>query len=1133
MKMDKKKREIKYGSIMERLLSEENIFLAIYLVDSYIEGKEKRGLLSLEDQQVLLKRHDIFNVNYIKNEIIRKVYNRLKNIFDNDDYFEINVYFKPKKYKNNKAEFRPLHTASLIDQIAMVSMLLVLVYDIDSYGKLVLSDLSRLLPSEFFGNKIACNARELFKPWHDQYSEYSSKANELLNTYCETLEFKYEVSLDIENFFPSIDPKVLYSFIIAQFPLKLNDNDRKTLEVIVKKLLFFRLKELNEVEARWYLRSEKDEINIEKCKFAKGLPQGLPHSYFMANIFMLIVKNIYSKIFNGKMLFYVDDSVIFTNGIDNKLDNNIFEECIIKINNEIRKEETFYRNEFSVKNLPKGYIYEDNDFGVRVHSSKEESSKSAFSELNFAKENSGDKYLRGLSRETSKIGFDINTAFSDEEIRMMKSRTKAVCDLLKKELNRIEKEEHNDTDNVNKEKFKVYKEKLLRYKKYFSYRDMILSYFLKGDTKKIIDDLIKDISVEGANERSLENIFTNFKDDILFARFDFVFKNCEEEAINTDKLIKAIKKLNEKIYGVNNNHSYISKIYLEKCDREFRHNHSQEDSDQSKYSRIQPVDCYESLKLKISQKCRAIIKQVQEIKYKKFDEYLKLFREKNSRLYDCRQVFEFFDIKDVYYYGLFIISNTDELERMFLNCLYSILFCYEVDDKFILAKKSREPIEYSEIRILSALRNKNFKIEEFMSDYEHFIDDQFRCTADYLLLQVLDVFRIFVSDSKLIDQLIQIHKYCCDTWKNGSKYLHFYTLHNQEHAVCLIRTAVKIVHGISYFQMKRLDYFILFAACYLHDISMVTLPEMSSFYNDNNVESDSIYSDFVNELDEKKSNKQLMKKHLCDYYQKIDSYFEKVIRNAHAQKSAMEIRKHSELDFIDTPLREAIAQVSEAHGYDVDGIYYSKSSGGKTLINIKMIRILLRLSDLLDMSRYRISNIILNHNLENLSEESRFHWISHLITDGYDMYTFYEPMDNNYGVNKTSSSYLRKGNIKERFEIVVNVLMSQTSKVNKEKGCDFIKKSELKSESRMPEITITCQKNSRCKNYKNKCNFLCKWFTKKNSYIFEEFATLSDYLNRQKDYFFASEVSIRIKAITNTEISENVFDYLRDYVNKC
>lgn len=289
MKMKDNVKKIRYNSIRERLMSDENIFLSISC--SYIELKE---LLSLDDQLTLSKLHDVFNVKLIK-KIIGDVRKKLKKILDKDEYFEVTVYFKPKKYNDKKevVEFRPIHTASLNDQIAMVAMLQVLVYDVDNYGKLTLSDLSRLLPAEFYGNKIACNVRELFKPWNEQYSEYTSKANELLNTYCETLEYKYEVSLDIENFFPSVNPKVLYNYIVQRLPLKLNGKDRKTMELIVKKLLFFKLKKINETEILWYFQYKNDEKAEKKCNYAKGLPQGLPHSYFMANIFMLIVREVF------------------------------------------------------------------------------------------------------------------------------------------------------------------------------------------------------------------------------------------------------------------------------------------------------------------------------------------------------------------------------------------------------------------------------------------------------------------------------------------------------------------------------------------------------------------------------------------------------------------------------------------------------------------------------------------------------------------------------------------------------------------------------------------------------------------------------------------------------------------------
>ena len=64
----------------------------------------------------------------------------------------------------------------------------------------------------------------------------------------------------------------------------------------------------------------------------------------------------------------------------------------------------------------------------------------------------------------------------------------------------------------------------------------------------------------------------------------------------------------------------------------------------------------------------------------------------------------------------------------------------------------------------------------------------------------------------------------------------------------LIRCAVEWLHAISYFQLKQIDYFILFAACYLHDISMVSLPHTEKFYIGTNPEADQIYTDLELQL---------------------------------------------------------------------------------------------------------------------------------------------------------------------------------------------------------------------------------------------------------------------------------------------
>ena len=176
-------------------------------------------------------------------------------------------------------------------------------------------------------------------------------------------------------------------------------------------------------------------------------------------------------------------------------------------------------------------------------------------------------------------------------------------------------------------------------------------------------------------------------------------------------------------------------------------------------------------------------------------------------------------------------------------------------------------------------------------------------------------------------------------------------------------------------------------------------------------------------------------------------------------------------------MREQIAQVSQSHGYDTVDVYYGKASGSTALVNTKFTKILLRLSDLLDMSRYRISRVILDHNLKSIDTVSRFHWISHLITDSFDLESKYQYIES----TNPDESCIRKGGIIEKVTLTINVLMSQTTEVVNSNRCKHVDSCTLvTSEQDGIHIDIACNKGSICNN--SKCNFLCKWFVLKNQY---------------------------------------------------
>ena len=283
-------------SIRKRLFSKQNIYLALYSVESYISNRE---LLDKRDKEELNRLKDKFDEKNIE-KWIEKVQERLYQLIDESHYLHARIFFKPKKYdmENDKVVFRPLHSSSLLDQITAVSMLNILIYDFDADNKISMSNFSRLIPHNFYGNRVAYEPEKLFKPWQEQYKEYTSKANDYYKNFHDNGEYKWEVNLDLENFFPSINPVCLYNYIVQQIPVEYSEDDKNMLCKILEKLIFVEIEKLSKKDLEIYL----DKKNHRDCRFAIGLPQGLPQSYFLANLFMVEVEKFYKKVLPGEMV---------------------------------------------------------------------------------------------------------------------------------------------------------------------------------------------------------------------------------------------------------------------------------------------------------------------------------------------------------------------------------------------------------------------------------------------------------------------------------------------------------------------------------------------------------------------------------------------------------------------------------------------------------------------------------------------------------------------------------------------------------------------------------------------------------------------------------------------------------------
>lgn len=1090
--------------IRDKLLSNENLYLAAVRATSYISNRE---LLDEVDQKRLLRMKDIYDEG-LYSTIIDEVHSRLTECLDKDKYLSASVYFKPKKYdkESNKIVYRPLHTAPLIDQIAMVALLHMLVYEFNSDGKLIPSELSKLLPANFYGNRIDYEGEGLFKPWNEQYLKYTTKANELLKEYSETGKMEYEVTLDLVDFFPSVNPKILYKFISKRKSLRVMGDDVETFNIILTLLLFF------DLDIDCFTEEEKDIYFKDQphCHYTKGIPQGLPHSYFLANMFMLLVKRVYSKSFPGEMLFYVDDSVIFTNAeIDNA---DKFKKAVDDVNNNlIEVTEPYCRGRF---NLPKGYKFEDEKFKVEVHPA-EANGKSYYLSLKEAKQNNSILYLHGLGRETSKLGFDIFSMYSDDEVSIMEKRTKGILEFLESEIKKV-------NDSANKLNNDSYLKRLYRYRKFFKLRSMRLSYQTGELTydklfEKLNNDFIAPALGDNDIETRRENFFATYSDDIFSSACNTAFMKAIEKHDDSriNSLYVDIERIDMELLG-NLDHSYLIKAF-----QHYLKSNIQEE-----------VTKYGTLSYRVKNYYRYATRMQFNERTK---EFLRIINEEDS----MRTIYSNLGLQKLYQISSWC-NKRHYLNKGIINCLFSTIYSFSVTDSLEFSKTSRDVITYFEMRALVKIRCDRFdlsSLSSYLTNENNYHD--YRIDADYLLLKVMDIFRSFVFTPKLIDNLILIHKYCCDTWKNGSKYLYFYTLHNQEHAVALIRNIVILVHSLSYFNLGHFDYYLLFASCYLHDISMVSIPDYDVFIKDA-FKADEIYNKLINDENIKNRGGEpfKIKKSIIESYKAIDDFFETAVRGNHAVASANEILTHSELKFIGKAELELIAQISKAHGMDAATIYNMRSNNKH--YNLKSAMILLRLADLLDMSRYRISEVILHHNINTLGTESRFHWLSHLMTDRCEITT-------NYVYDSVNAQ------ITENLVISIYVLFSQMTPMKNKRECNYIEKIDMEfadvfdcapqdnttNDERKGHDSIKIEVSDAlsCKCDKKECSFLCCWFMEKNAMLINELHYLKRHLNTHaKDYFYKSgidtvvEVDNTLSPALSSDIS--IYEMLQNYIDE-
>lgn len=1122
-------------NLEERILDKRNIFSAIFCIESYVfdkglldaeqtvdlygEGGEYKETIADNDLALYYALADKYDLELI-DKVIACCQHQLKWLLaDKTHLMEARVYFKLKNYDEGKLKFRPMHTARLIDQICMVSILNCLMFEDDfETGQRKLSDLSKLLPHNFYGNIPSTDVQFLFHKWQTKYKEYTENVIDHCRTYQRSHSYLTEVSLDIKNFFPSISPRMLFDYIIRKLK-KTYAGDMETLSMAVTKLLFFTIRKENVEPWKSNYYPEKVDLADVPLYMNCGVTQGLPQSYFFGNLCMVEVKKHLMKegVFKGDAYFYVDDSVIY---IQSKLTEKEFSDKITRLNDGL--------NEWCVKkgDDPKSTISDYLDeayldfqkqlpYQIKFH----ENGKSVFSLIDDTESLYGP--ISNIARDVSTHA---NVSYNLDEIddHVCLKRLDALNTIISREIEKLTKRQKEAEATGKKSNTEVSKLKLLkRYKKFFLYRNRLLKIREEGGANDSMLNEFRERFLDKAAEP--EKFFEQFEEDIFQSEYRLLIQKMGKR--EAERFKEEIKQFELQILtncGVNTENKDKYLFYFKDVDVTFM-------------LKSMSQDIYASLirwaKENYSGQ-KSVDAEMQMMKLRAFMNPEDKDREENNE--GQRGIFwmkEYgFEGKD---FTSFVMRASAEYQRRILNVYFSEIIDVLPSDALTFTKSNARKLRYAELRILAYLRNHLFDLAAFVGFVKQ-LDDKHvsnQMGIDIGLLEVLNIFIRKVKKPEWVDALIKTHRLTKGLWYNGSKFLNSYTLHNEEHAVTLILKSVELTNRIDFFVLKDIDFYILFLACYLHDISMVIHPDMGRLSSDGE-KNMAMISELMGRMkeevdkfekvdlnDKKNARYKDAGRFLVEVFDKVYGYFEAIVRDNHAKDSARFIDDCSNtlLGHLEKTLLSYVAKVSESHGYDVVDVYGRKSRAKDEAVSLKFLMILIRLADLLDVANDRVNYHLLRQNLKYLSRASRFHWISHLVTDTIVLDVDYNVRDDSDMGNKP---------ITEVINLELNLNFKQLTVAEKPMKCEGCKLVNSDKEDR---LLIKIMDGEKCGE--EECTVLCCWMMKKHEWLVKELLALNDYLFSVNNSLYKTNINFIIRYRDDIKLEADMFDSVQEYLD--
>lgn len=1042
--------------LYKKILDPRNIYSAAYALPGSLKEKGLIGAVNKEDLDLYKKLK--YGKYSIEDKFIKECQMELDRLLnkDKEDLFKVKLFFKFKKQKEDKSEYRPIHTANIKTLICLQAIANTIFYEDDfEKGERHFSSLNTLIPYNFWGNILTDSPEYVYEKWSKKYKGYVHASIEKHDKYLKSKVYSHEAYLDLINCFPNINTYILYQDIMNRLKGKYDEIE---LSRALQLLLCFIIDEgSNERGKDLYNRKELETyygtvIADSKVHYTKGLPQGLPHCFFLANLYLLHVKEIVERQIPCDIDYYVDDMTLFCN-----LDHEALKGKVKDINKTLR-DRLSNSKQSPIDTIDQFYSKNNITFILAFH---EEDEKCSSIKINSKKGSMG--ALIALSRNTSCVNDAISIRLSEDNEKSSKSQADCLLQAIDKELDMIK--------NENSDEMALYRKRLESYYKFYKIREDLIAQNLEGS-------MASDITVSSFDAYDL------MEHGILQSTYHII--HCSRPTVS-DAVCDKVRKFDEKMTGkggIQSSHLYFTvdcknyPLYL---------------------SKIEPTTIYACLN--------------NEVK-----ENLSKTNRDNYRLenliHDLNTVISIKGIRR------FVYQISSQFKRDYLLAHLCIYLDIPINVINTYSTTNLKQLKWSELRIVHYLHQPNFNLSRFQLFVRDVMEEANRGmydnSADPLIFKILPLLLKTVYSHKQNDLLILSHIYVQSMWKNGSKFLHFFTLHNEEHSVELIRLCYILSQTFSTYQLSSTDYFYLFMSCYFHDISLITYPDVNLY-----------------KMDKTPLKSKDTRKRMIEAYQKIDSFFENRIRDSHSVDSAFLLRTEPQFNFLDNSTRDLVAAISQAHGENAEDVYVRPGDNKKsvesvmTRTHVTHLKSLLRLADSLDITQERVSPFYLSKNFPLMPDVSRFHWISHLAISHCSIIAEYKSLRKKGA--KIKGSFLYNENLREL--ITLTIKFNTGLDISARKVCNETCK-RINIERRKNSYHLTFDKDS-CECIANEsCPLLCKWMHCKNKWINEELLHIVDMNNDDRVRNFTTELSVDYMLDKDKTIIDKYIPFVEDYIEK-